>query len=128
MDNIDITSSEFTINDISNDIIGGGDDFSVESLYIYIGIVVFFFFVLAFFTEKRKIKYIIATGALVALVLSWGKNFPLVTNFFIDYVPMYNKFRAVSSIQVLAELAIPLLGVLALKELFTSKQSNDRNY
>lgn len=84
----------------------------------YIGIVVFFFFVLAFFTEKRKIKYILATGALVALVLSWGKNFPLVTNFFIDYVPMYNKFRAVSSIQVLLELCVPALATLGLYQYF----------
>jgi hypothetical protein len=84
----------------------------------YIGIVVFFFFVLAFFTEKRKIKYILATGAFVALVLSWGKNFPLVTNFFIDYVPMYNKFRAVSSIQVLLELCVPALATLGLYQFF----------
>ena len=84
----------------------------------YIGIVVFFFFVLAFFTEKRKIKYILATGALVALVLSWGKNFSLVTNFFIDYVPMYNKFRAVSSIQVLLELCVPALATLGLYQFF----------
>jgi len=84
----------------------------------YIGIVVFFFFVLAFFTEKRKIKYILAIGALVALVLSWGKNFPLVTNFFIDYVPMYNKFRAVSSIQVLLELCVPALATLGLYQFF----------
>jgi hypothetical protein len=84
----------------------------------YIGIVVFFFFVLAFFTEKRKIKYILATGALAALVLSWGKNFALVTNFFIDYVPMYNKFRAVSSIQVLLELCVPALATLGLYQFF----------
>jgi hypothetical protein len=55
--------------------------------------------------------------------LSWGKNLNFLTDFFIDYVPMYNKFRAVSSIQVIAELAIPLLGILALKEFFSNENT-----
>ncbi|MCO6175782.1 YfhO family protein [Flavobacterium sp. NRK F10] len=85
----------------------------------YIGIVVFFFFVLAMFLpQNRKIKYILFTGALVSLFLSWGKNFALLTDFFINYVPMYNKFRAVSSIQVVLELCIPALAVLGFYEFF----------
>ena len=55
--------------------------------------------------------------------MSWGKNFEGLTNFFIDYVPLYNKFRAVSSIQVIAELCVPLLGILALKEFFLLKNT-----
>lgn len=80
----------------------------------YIGAVVFFLFVLALFVEKRKIKYAFLAGAIVSLMLSWGKNFPLLTDFFINYVPMYNKFRAVSSIQVILELCVPVLAVLGL--------------
>lgn len=80
----------------------------------YIGAVVFFLFVLALFVEKRKIKYVFLAGAIVSLMLSWGKNFPLLTDFFINYVPMYNKFRAVSSIQIILELCVPVLAVLGL--------------
>ncbi|UVD79478.1 YfhO family protein [Myroides albus] len=80
----------------------------------YIGAVVFFLFVLAFFVEKRKIKYIFIAGALVSLLLSWGKNFSLLTDFFINYIPLYNKFRAVSSIQVILELCVPALAMLGL--------------
>jgi len=85
----------------------------------YIGAVVFFLFVLAMFTEKRKIKYAFLAGAIFSLMLSWGKNFPLMTNFFIEYFPMYNKFRAVSSIQVILELCLPALAIMGLYSFFT---------
>jgi hypothetical protein len=84
----------------------------------YIGIVVFFLGILALFTDKRKIKYVFLSGAIVALVLSWGKNIPVLTNFFIDNVPMYNKFRAVSSIQVILELCFPVLAIMGLQSFF----------
>ncbi|UFH46146.1 YfhO family protein [Flavobacterium galactosidilyticum] len=84
----------------------------------YIGAVVFFLAVLALFIDKRKIKYVFLAGSLVALVLSWGKNFPLVTNFFIDYIPLYDKFRAVSSIQVVLELCFPVLAIMGLQSFF----------
>ncbi|RXR32535.1 hypothetical protein EQG68_06835 [Flavobacterium piscinae] len=84
----------------------------------YIGAIVFFLFVLAMFTEKRKLKYAFLTGAVFSLVLSWGKNFPILTDFFIDYFPLYNKFRAVSSIQVILELCMPVLAVLGLYSFF----------
>ena len=84
----------------------------------YIGIVVFFLGILALFTYKRKIKYVFLSGAIVALVLSWGKNFPALTDFFIDNVPMYNKFRAVSSIQVILELCFPVLAIMGLQSFF----------
>ena len=80
----------------------------------YIGIVIFFFFVLALFTVKGRLKVWLLAGTIIALVLSWGKNLSLVTDFMIDYVPMYNKFRAVSSIQVLLELCAPALAMLGL--------------
>ena len=80
----------------------------------YIGAVVFFLFVLGLFTEKRNLKYIFLTGTLLSLFLSWGKNFSLLTDFFINYVPLYDKFRAVSSIQVILELCMPALAMLGL--------------
>jgi hypothetical protein len=84
----------------------------------YIGAVVFFLAILALFIDQRKIKYVFLSGAVVALILSWGKNFPLLTDFFIDYIPMYNKFRAVSSIQVILELCFPVLAIMGLQSFF----------
>ncbi|PKH67407.1 hypothetical protein CXF59_08350 [Flavobacterium sp. ALD4] len=84
----------------------------------YIGIVVFFLGIIALFIDERKIKYVFLSGAFTALLLSWGKNFPALTDFFIDYVPMYNKFRAVSSIQVILELCFPVLAIMGLQSFF----------
>jgi hypothetical protein len=84
----------------------------------YIGAVVFFWFVLGMFTEKRKLKYAFLAGAILSLLLSWGKNFPLLTDFFISYFPLYNKFRAVSSIQVILEMCIPVIAILGLHSFF----------
>ncbi|WP_163399197.1 YfhO family protein [Flavobacterium fluviatile] len=88
----------------------------------YIGIVVFFLGVLALFIDSRKIKYVFLGGALFSLMLSWGKNFSLLTDFFIDYVPMYDKFRAVSSIQVILELCFPVLAVMGIQSFFKAKE------
>jgi hypothetical protein len=90
----------------------------------YIGAVVFFFFILALFIEKRKIKYVFLAGAIVSLLFSWGKNFPILTNFFIDYFPLYNKFRAVSSFQVILELCMPVLATLGIYSFFKTEKSN----
>lgn len=86
----------------------------------YIGIVIFFLFVLGMYHDKRKIKYVFLVGAIFSLVLSWGKNLQSVTDFFIDYVPMYDKFRAVSSIQVVLELCMPVLAFMGLQAFFTT--------
>ena len=86
----------------------------------YIGAVVFFLCVLGLYHDQRKIKYVFLIGALLSLVLSWGKNFSIVTNFFIDYVPMYDKFRAVSSIQVILELCLPVLAIIGFHSFFTT--------
>lgn len=91
----------------------------------YIGAVVFFLAILALFIDKRKIKYAFLAGAIVSLLLSWGKNFSGLTNFFIDYIPLYDKFRAVSSIQVVLELCLPVLAVMGLQAFFS--QRNDEN-
>lgn len=86
----------------------------------YIGAVVFFLFVLGMFAEQRKIKYAFLAGALLSLFLSWGKHFSILTDFFINYVPMYNKFRAVASIQVILELCIPVVAIMGLYAFFNS--------
>ncbi|MCV2487101.1 YfhO family protein [Flavobacterium sp. SH_e] len=96
-------------------------DQPIVSAPAYIGAVVFFLAVLALFIDERKIKYVFLTGALFTLVLSWGKNFSLLTNFFIEYVPLYDKFRAVSSIQVILELCFPVLAVMGLQSFFKAK-------
>lgn len=89
----------------------------------YIGAVVFFLFVLALYHDKRKIKYAFLAGAIFSLALSWGKNLSFLTDFFIDYVPMYDKFRAVSSIQVLLELCVPVLAIMGLQSFFTDEEN-----
>ncbi|WP_397447227.1 YfhO family protein [Polaribacter sp. R77954] len=86
----------------------------------YIGAVIFFLFFLGIFLVKGKLKQWLVAATVFSIVLSWGRNFEGLTNFFIDYIPLYNKFRAVSSIQVIAELCVPILGVLALKAFFNS--------
>lgn len=91
----------------------------------YIGAIIFFLFFLGIFLVKGRLKYWLVAATIFSIVLSWGKNFSIITNFFIDYVPLYNKFRAVSSIQVIAELCVPLLGVLGLKEFFSSENSSE---
>ena len=83
---------------------------------VYVGAFVMFLFVLGCFLVKGPMKWALLGGTIFSIVLSWGKNFMGPTDFFIDFVPMYNKFRAVSSILVIAEFTIPLLAVMALKE------------
>jgi len=81
---------------------------------VYIGITVFFMFILSLFMVRGPTKIWLVSCIILSLTLSWGKNFPLLTDFFIDNFPMYNKFRAVSSIQVILEFAIPLLASIGL--------------
>ena len=92
----------------------------------YIGAIFIFLFVLGLFLVDNTLKKWLVATTVFSIVMSWGHNFELLTNLFIDYVPLYNKFRAVSSIQVLAEIAIPLLGMLALKDYLSAKVSKDR--
>ncbi len=91
----------------------------------YIGAIFIFLFVLALFSVNGKLKKWLIAATIFSILMSWGRNLSFLTDFFINYVPMYNKFRAVSSIQVIAELAIPLLGILGLKEFFSSDVSKD---
>ena len=85
----------------------------------YIGAVIFFLFILGLFLVKGKSKWWLLAGTLFSLLLSWGKNFSVLTDFMIDYFPLYDKFRAVSSAQVVLELCVPILAILALREMFS---------
>ena len=87
---------------------------------VYVGAFVMFLFILGLFVVKGPMKWALLAATILSILLSWGKNFMGFTDFFIDYVPMYNKFRAVSSILVIAEFTIPLLAMLALKEVVSS--------
>ena len=84
----------------------------------YIGAVVIFLFVFALFLVKGRLKWWLVGGTVFSLLLSYGKNLSFLTDFFIDNIPLYNKFRAVSSIQVILELCIPVLAILGLTKLF----------
>lgn len=93
----------------------------------YIGAIVFFLAVLALFHDKRKIKYAFLAGAIFSLLLSWGKNFGVLTDFFIDFVPMYDKFRAVSSIQVILELCMPVLAVMGIQSFISNEENRKKS-
>lgn len=84
---------------------------------VYVGAFVLFLFLLGCFIVKGPLKWALIGATIFSILLSWGRNFMGLTDFFIDYVPMYDKFRAVSSILVIAEFTIPLLAIFALKEI-----------
>jgi uncharacterized membrane protein YjjP (DUF1212 family) len=84
---------------------------------VYVGAIMVFLFVLGMFILDDKLKWALFAATLVSILFALGKNFPSLTDWLIDYLPGYNKFRAVSMILVIAELTIPLLGVLALNKL-----------
>lgn len=94
---------------------------------VYVGAFVLTLFILGLFIVKGPIKWALLAGTIFSILLSWGKNFMPLTDFFIDYVPMYNKFRAVSSILVVAEFCIPLLAVLTLKEIVSKPDQFQNN-
>ena len=84
---------------------------------VYVGAFVLFLFVLGLFIVKTPLKWALLAATILSILLSWGHNFMAFTNFFLDYVPMYAKFRTVASILVIAEFTIPLLAALALKRI-----------
>ncbi|WP_053992482.1 YfhO family protein [Mangrovimonas sp. TPBH4] len=100
-------------------------DQSIVEAPAYIGAVVLFLFVLALFLMKGRLKWWLVGGSILSLLLSYGKNLGFLTDLFIDYMPLYNKFRAVSSIQVILELCIPVLAILGLAQLFKNEDSKE---
>ena len=94
---------------------------------VYVGAIVVFLFVLGALTVKGKLKWALLIATLLSILLSWGKNFMGFTNFFLDYVPFYDKFRAVSMTLVIAEVTMPLLGFLGLAEIAKSPEFFKQN-
>ena len=91
---------------------------------VYVGAFVLFLFFLGLFIVKGPMKWCLLAATILSILLSWGKNFMPFTDFFLDYVPMYDKFRTVASILVIAEFTIPLLAMLALKEIAESTSTS----
>ena len=94
---------------------------------VYVGAIVVFLFVLGALTVKGKLKWALLIATVLSILLSWGKNFMGFTNFFLDYIPGYDKFRAVSMTLVIAEVTMPLLGFLGLAEMVKSPENAKKN-
>jgi hypothetical protein len=84
---------------------------------VYLGAVMVFLFVLGLFAVKGQVKWWLLTATILSIVLAWGEHFAFFSNLFIDYFPLYNKFRTVSMILTIAMLTVPLLGILAVSEM-----------
>ncbi len=94
---------------------------------VYVGAFVLLLAILALFMVRSPMKWALFAVSVLAILLSWGHNFPAFTNFFIDYFPAYNKFRAVSSILVIVEFTIPLLAALCIKKMLENPDEFRRN-
>ncbi|MBR6093280.1 MAG: YfhO family protein [Bacteroidales bacterium] len=94
---------------------------------VYVGAIVCFLFILGLFVVEGKYKWILLAATVLSVLLSWGKNFMGFTDFFLDYIPGYNKFRAVSMTLVIAEVCMPLLAFLALAEIFKNPDTLKQN-
>ncbi|MFD1629053.1 YfhO family protein [Pseudopedobacter beijingensis] len=92
----------------------------------YFGAIVFFLFIYGLFVVKSKLKWWLLSATLLSIVLSFGKYFDLISNIFFDYFPLYNKFRAVESILVIASLCFPILAIMAIVE--SLKPKNDQQW
>lgn len=90
----------------------------------YQGAVVVFLAILGFFFAEKKYRYWILGASILTVLLAWGSNFRFLTELFIDYVPMYNKFRAPSSILVILELLFPLIAILGLYQFFNDEKKS----
>jgi hypothetical protein len=116
--NSDLTSEQ--INNAMNGYSYWGTQ-PITSGPVYIGIVVFLLAFLGLIFMKNKIKWALFAITVLAIMLSWGKNFMGLTNFFIDHIPAYNKFRAVTIILIVVEVTIPVMGVLFLNEIIKQR-------
>ena len=94
----------------------------------YVGVTVVFLAIIALFLVRGPLRNSLFVGIILSLLLSWGKNLPWLTNFFIDYFPLYNKFRAVSSIQVILEFCFPVLACLGIYQVFVKNEKNTLKY
>jgi hypothetical protein len=88
---------------------------------VYIGAIIVFLFILGLFIVKGVYKWWLLAATVVSIILSWGGNMMWLTSFLLDYLPLYNKFRAPSMTLVIAQFAMPLLGFIALNDIITGK-------
>ena len=93
---------------------------------VYFGAIVLFLFVLSLFIVDRRTKWWLVPVIILTLMLSWGKNFMPLTDFFIDYIPMYNKFRTVSMILVATGFGVALLAFMGMKEVYEGNITRDK--
>ena len=93
---------------------------------VYVGAFVMMLFILGLFIVKGPVKWALLAATILSILLSWGRNFMGFTDFFLDYIPMYAKFRTVASILVIAEFTIPLLAMLALKEVLSGEMKKEK--
>ena len=93
---------------------------------VYVGAFVMLLFILGLFIVKGPVKWALLAATILSILLSWGRNFMGFTDFFLDYVPMYAKFRTVASILVIAEFTIPLLAMLALKKIYDGEVTKEK--
>ena len=101
-------------------------DQSFTSGPVYVGAIVFFLFILGLFIVKGPYKWALLATTVCSILLAWGHNFMPLTKLFFEYFPFYNKFRAVSSILVVAEVSMPLLGFLCLQTIFDKKYRKEQ--
>ena len=95
---------------------------------VYVGAIICALFVLGLVVVRGPLKWAMLAATVLSIALAWGRNFMSLTDLFIDIVPMYNKFRTPESILVVAQLAMPLLGVLALQKVLTAEVADRRRY
>ena len=88
---------------------------------VYIGIIVFVLAILSFFFVKKKLVIMLGVISVFAILLAWGKNFMGLTDFFIDYIPLYNKFRAVTMLLIIVEFTLPALAILFISKLYENR-------
>ena len=93
---------------------------------VYLGAIVIFLFVLGLIILEKRLKWWLVSATLLSIMLSWGHNLNWLTNFFLEYVPGYNKFRAVSMTLVIAQITVPLMAILALKKVFDGEINNQK--
>ena len=93
---------------------------------VYVGASVILLFLIGIFIVKGRFRWWLLSITILSILLSWGKNFMPFTNFFLDYIPAYDKFRAVTMILVIAEFAIPLLAFISLRNIFQQEHDNKK--
>lgn len=105
----------------------GGEGNISTSGPIYVGAIIVFLFVLGIIIVKSPVKWVLVSLTLISFILGWGRNFEIVNNFLFDHLPYFNKFRTPMMAFCIAQVTMPLLGFLAIKELYDNWQTGKNN-